>query len=213
VALCPSTEAHAPEHRRLHTWPHVLFMFVETGSSKAMRVPVSLTLPDVVRYQYFGSWRRLWPLVFIFAAAIPLFLFGFFALLLGWLPGDLLQTGALYLGLAFVAAYILAAPYLGARKLYRQQAYLREPMTFDFTREGIHLGGASFSSDIAWRIVHEVRETRTLWLVYHTPQTAWILPKRFLSSTELEEWRRFVREHLPEESRQWKAGERVGRFF
>jgi hypothetical protein len=71
-------------------------------------------------------------------------------------------------------------------------------MRYHFTSERIRLEGANFFSEINWPLVHGVYETKGAFLIYQSPQAAWILPKRFFwgEEREVERWRQFVIQHL-----------------
>jgi hypothetical protein len=150
--------------------------------------PVDMTLPDadspaaegtltfreVVRFSYFHANRRAWPVTVIAALGIPLsivmiFVFG--------TDNPLIQN-LLPVGVFFLIWLLL--PWWGARRQYRKVQSLRERIVYRLTGFGIHAEGENFKGEIAWKVVHAVRETRTMFLIYQTSQLAWAVPKRFL---------------------------------
>lgn len=167
-----------------------------------MTIPLTLTRQDIVRMQYYGLWRHTWVIQILVACSLPILLFGLTGKLSGRLLGDPLYNA---LCLTF-AVFQFAYPYLSARKHLRQQQYLQDPMTFEFGVQGMHLEGTGFRADIAWQIVHEIVETRTLFLIYHSRQTAWLLPKRCLTQTQEQEWKELATQHLPGKAKFEKSG-------
>ena len=155
----------------------------------------TLTLTDIVRFQYFDAIRRDWPVRTITVLVLWIALLGGTAVLLG--SGVI--TGRASLGF-FCAATLswapvmLANPYLMARRQYHRQRYLREPIQFRFTDSGIQLRGLSFSGEITWVLVHRVDEAKTAFLIYPAILgSAWILPKRFFrADDEIKDWREFA---------------------
>jgi YcxB-like protein len=147
----------------------------------------------------------------VLAILVPVLLFGiiFVAVTVGFRDFPVLYVVAF----AVLTTATFVTPYIQAKRTYRRHEFLREPMVYRFMPEGIHLEGRTFSADMAWSIVFEVRETRTLFLIMHNPQTAWILPRRFLTIEEQDEWRDFVKAHLPNSSKQYKQGGVAGRLF
>jgi hypothetical protein len=88
-------------------------------------------------------------------------------------------------------------PYRNARKLLATQSHLREPITYSFTDETISGTGPSAQWSIAWSLVKHIRETKSLFLLYHHPNIAIVVPKRFFQgASEMETWRQFVVTHL-----------------
>jgi hypothetical protein len=154
----------------------------------------TLTLTDIVRFQYFDAIRRDWPVRTITVLVLWIALLGGIAVLLG--SGAI--TGRASLGFFFAATLswapvMLANPYLMARRQYHRQLNLREPIQFRFTDSGIQLRGLSFSGEITWVLVHRVDEAKTAFLIYQGSRSAWILPKRFFrADAEIKSWKEFA---------------------
>ena len=111
------------------------------------------------------------------------------------------NPGLYYLIPLGFALLFLGGPFLEARRQYRKQQYLREPLGYDFTNDGIGLTGPNFSSKIAWTLVRRVYETKTLFLIYQSSQLAWILPKHFFcEESAIEGGKSFVIGHLTKPS-------------
>ena len=115
-----------------------------------------------------SGWRQ------VLTNALP-----FFALLVLWL---------LLLG---------AMPYRNARQALTAQTYVREPITYTLTDETISAAGPSVRWSLAWNVMKRMCETKSLFLLYHAPNLAVIVPKRFFqSASEMQAWRQFVSVHL-----------------
>lgn len=95
--------------------------------------------------------------------------------------------------LLFWALFMGVMPYRNARKQFATLSYLGEPVTYVFTSETISGTGTSASWSTAWNALKVLRETNSLFLLYHGPCAAVIVPKRFFQSpAEMEKWRQLV---------------------
>jgi len=161
----------------------------------------TLDLGDLARFQYFHTFRRTWPVavvaVLILTLVMPLSTLAIIAN-----PDSDLRpifTNALPFALLLVLWLFLlgAMPYRNARKALTAQNYLREPITYTFTDETISGMGPSARWSIAWNVIKRMQETRSLFLLYHAPNVAVIVPKRFFQSArEMELWRQLVASYL-----------------
>jgi hypothetical protein len=168
---------------------------VQTQS--AFELNGTLDLADITRFQYFHTLRRTWPIA-VFTALLMLLLVPI--LVLGGIANPepawrTIFTNALpfFLLLAFCILFLGVMPRRNARKQLAAQSYLREPITYIFTCETITGTGPSAHWSIAWNVLKRVRETKTLFLLYHAPNIAVVVPKRFFQSpSEIEKWRQLV---------------------
>jgi hypothetical protein len=84
-------------------------------------------------------------------------------------------------------------PYWNARKSFASQIHFREPISYTFNPEGVSGKGQSASWGLAWHMIKHVRETKSLFLLYHNRRMAVTVPKRFFTSdAEMANWRRQV---------------------
>jgi hypothetical protein len=167
---------------------------METQS--AIELHGTLTIAELTRFQYFHTFRRIWP---VLASCMV------FAIVLGTLLAFVAMAIPEFRALALEAVPFLifpvlwtlvlgAIPYRKARKLFAAQRYFREPIAYVFTAETLGSEGAGVSSRIAWNLLKHVRETNSLFLLYHTADAAFLVPKRFFRSpAEMENWRQLVR--------------------
>ncbi len=163
-------------------------------------MPISGTLAqsDLVRFQYFHANRRWWPITLMF---ILFTLLAFFFIFVVLLTGDVERfknPGLNYVIFLCFGMLFFLFPYRAAKRQYRSQQYFRERILCRVSDNGFRLEGSGFSTEIAWALMHNVYETKTAFLIYHTPRLAWILPKRFFTGQhEIEDWKKFVKAHLP----------------
>lgn len=81
-------------------------------------------------------------------------------------------------------------PYTTARKQYASQSLVSEAGSYSFTSDEIEYRGKSASSQMLWSVIREIRETKSLFLLYHAHNLAMILPKPyFLDAPEMAVWR------------------------
>src|SRR5579863_3216941 len=156
---------------------------------------------DLVRFQYFHFNRRRW---WISALALLFPLFGISgAIILMLLVDDnnssLMQNALPFIGcLLLWAVLLLGGPYFNARRQFRNTPFLQEPIEFRFNDEGAHMKGPTFTTDVRWSHLKDIYETKSNFLVYLSPQLAWVVPKHlFVGEAEIERTRRFFIAHLP----------------
>ncbi len=154
----------------------------------------TLTVGEMARFQYFHLLRRAWP----FAGAVALGLIGVVFFLIGIaltgqfseLYPDLVTSSPFFLLMLFWGFMFGFNPYRIARKQFRDQPHLRELITYEFSSANIKGSGPSASWVVAWNVVKNVQETKSLFIVYYSKIQGVIVPKRmFGSSTELKAWR------------------------
>jgi hypothetical protein len=156
-------------------------------------------LNDLIRFQYFHTLRRTWP-VAVFVALILILIAPLGALaIIDFESWGQAFTNALpfVLLLAFWLFLLGVMPYRNAKKALIAHSYVRVPITYTFTDEVISAAGPSVCWSLAWNVMKQMRETRSLFLLYHAPNLAVIVPKRFFQrASEMQEWRQFVSTHL-----------------
>ena len=167
----------------------------------AIEISGTLSLGDVTRFQYFHSLRRSWPVAIMLAALVVLLLP---ILILGFVispESDWHQvtTNMLpFLGLLLLWIFLLVGlPRIAAKKQFAAQRYLREPITYSFDPETFSGTGPSAKWSLAWDVVKQVRETKTLFVIYHASNVGVIVPKRFFPSRPvMEEWQNLLTARL-----------------
>lgn len=169
--------------------------------TQVLELQGTLHLGDLTRFQYFHTLRRTWPIAAI-CALILIFVVPLTAFVVIADPESdwrIILTNAAPFGLLLVLWLFLLGfmPYRNARKALASQAYLREPITYAFTAETISGAGPSAHWSIAWGVVKQIRETKSLFLLYHAPNVAVVVPKRyFQDGSEIDTSRQFVAPHL-----------------
>lgn len=127
--------------------------------TQTIEVHGTIRIADIVKFAYFNILRRVWLLPI--AALVPPIN------LLLYSAGDLYRDAANNLApLSGLILFWLLIPYVSARWQASTRGFLREPMTYSFSADGVHMAGPSFSTSFAWRLVKEVRETQSSILLY-----------------------------------------------
>jgi hypothetical protein len=166
-------------------------------SQSVVELRGTFMLADLVRFQYFHVFRRAW-LVFVFIAFLAIVGLPLLALLRSSDPEvswwSVYKSAVPFVSLLLLWAFlIMLMPYRNARKQLAGQIYLREPVTMVFSPEAINSTGTGTSGSMAWSLLKHVRETKSLFLLYHAHNMAAIIPKRFFESPdEMERWRQLV---------------------
>jgi hypothetical protein len=145
-----------------------------------------LTTGDLARFQYFHIFRRSWP---ILAIAIVILILWVAVLIYDMasapkLYGILADTLPLVALLLLWTLIIVIRPYIAALRQRKTQSYLCEPLLYRFSDNGLAVSGPSASWTVEWNSVRSVVETENLFIIYHGPTAATIVPKRFFENDE-----------------------------
>ena len=144
----------------------------------------TITVSDVLRFQYFHWFRTTW----WFVALVYLFLVGIVVVA---------ATAAVVLLFLVWTAPLVVLPYMAAKKHLRTCVELREPIAYTFSEQSIHFTSAHSSSDISWKALYRVRETKSMFCLYFGASSAWLLPKRFFKdANEQNSWRQLVEQQI-----------------
>lgn len=153
---------------------------------QSLEIQGQLTTSDLARFQYFHILRRSWP---ILAAAVAILILWVAVLIYDMaeepkLYGILADTLPLIVLLFLWTLTILIRPYFAALRQGKTQAYLRDTLVYRFSEEGFAVTGTNASWSLRWNAVQRVVETDSLFIVYHGPTAATIVPKRFFENSE-----------------------------
>jgi hypothetical protein len=154
----------------------------------------TIAFGDVLRFQYAQCYRRTWWIVLL------LMFFSFVGFLLALTVAiltpthDFARVGGIWFALLSVYWILLGtAPYRGAKKQMKTNTPLAAPIQYIFSSQGVHRSGVHFSSDISYEALWAVRETKSMFLLYLSASSAFVLPKRFFKDdSQHNEWRIFV---------------------
>jgi hypothetical protein len=92
----------------------------------------------------------------------------------------------------------VVGPHWAAKKQLANQKYLGDRMRYVFEDDGFRALGPNTSWEMRWGVVREIRETKSLFLIYHAPNIALPVPKRFFASEgEQARWKEFAALHIP----------------
>jgi len=168
-------------------------------SDKVYELRGTLTLSDLVRFQYFNFLRRTW--WFVIVVMLILLAGVILAAVLAFVFHDYktASTNGIPILLVFLfwCAALTVLPYAGARKQLRTNASIREPFVYTFSPEGIHFRNAFISGETSWNAFWRICETKSLFCLYPGAGAAWVLPKRFFKDdAEQNGWRRLVEEKI-----------------
>ena len=159
---------------------------------------VDLTLSDSLRagYQVFGRRARVLILLYFTAVAgAGLFLaFNSVGADMGSQPAAPLVAGAVVSVLLPAAA--IALIYWNARSSFQQRA--RQDMHFHFCPDGIGIRAHTHPGWLAWENVGRAMETRGAFLLFSSPQEYFLIPKRCLSGSHIEQLREVLQLYLPD---------------
>lgn len=174
-----------------------------------LRIVVKLTRQDLYRANVSIAWKkrswRRWLLSTLVFVAAASFLF-FVAMShadppIDWLTALFMGSGlALGLQLLFwplTLAVIHGFAYYGAWSLTRSKPIALEPVTYEFSPDGISHVGPTSSGRANWTTYLRIRETSEQFLLYVQKRLANVLPKRaFQSGDEMQQFRELVRENF-----------------
>jgi hypothetical protein len=106
----------------------------------------TLTVADVVRFQYCHADRVIMIAILLLVFALV----GILAVLSRGGAGSFTNPGSSYVIMLCWGLLLLGISCLAARKHYRKQQFLREPMLYHFTEDGVRLEGPA---KVAWTLV------------------------------------------------------------
>ena len=98
--------------------------------------------------------------------------------------------------LIFALVYLFLLPFLlkrNAKKTYDTNKILQEPITFTIDDKEIQMNAESYRSQMAWDKVFKVIEDDNSIYIFHSKQTANLLPKRDLSNQQLTDLKNIIR--------------------
>jgi YcxB-like protein len=134
-----------------------------------------------------------------FLAGLGLFLFaGMMFPLFGYLPFlpyKNTSNDTPYLPLLFAAYLVFGLPasvYFGAKKSYKTNLRIHEPITYELTDERLMITGQSFNGERDWSKTHMITELKGFFLIYETPKMMNIIPKSGMSPAECDELRNMI---------------------
>lgn len=142
--------------------------------TQAIDVCGTATVVDIVKFAYFGTFRRLWPVILLGLPILPINVAFFVA-------GDVsagLNTGPLSL----LVLFWIVLPYLSAKRQATTRPFLCEPMKYSFDAEGVRVTAQNFSTSMTWAIVKRVQETKSAILLYEGSNIGRIIPKHFFQT-------------------------------
>jgi hypothetical protein len=147
----------------------------------------TMTVSDVIRFQYFHLLRLFWPLALLLVPIPPL------NALLFLLGGSWTSVATNMLPFSLLLVFWFLLPPISGRRQLATRRYLAEEMSYSFDAQGVRLAAASFSTTLKWPIFRAIRETKSAFLLYEGTNIAHLVPKHFFpSERELAAWKSAV---------------------
>jgi hypothetical protein len=142
--------------------------------TQGIEVSGTVTVADIVKFAYFSTYRRLWPLVLLGIVVLPVNLALFAA--------DNSSAAANMAPLSFLVLLWAVLPYYSARRQAATRRFLCEPLKYSFDAEGFHITATSFSTSMSWSTVKRIQETKSAILLYEASYLGRIVPKHFFQT-------------------------------
>jgi hypothetical protein len=96
----------------------------------------------------------------------------------------------------FWFAFMLGAPWLSARRQYRNTPTAHGPMTIEPSDAGLHIQSAHADSKVAWSAYVAWGENKTVFVILPQPRIYVPIPKRAFSAEQLSEFREILRRNI-----------------
>jgi YcxB-like protein len=93
----------------------------------------------------------------------------------------IIQYGAVA-ALAFFGA--LFVPRLRARLMIRYGPTVRELRRYSLSDQGVHIESELLAAELRWGAFFKIEESRRSFLLYQSPLSAWVIPKRCFSTAD-----------------------------
>jgi hypothetical protein len=112
-------------------------------------------------------------------------------------PGTSQRTSWFFLAiLAYLLFTFLVWTPLRARRLFRQHKGAGDPFTLTFESGALEFSNARGHAKLPWDHFRKWKESRVLFLLYHTDVMYQIIPKRCFSDDQLGEFRTTLLQHV-----------------
>ena len=128
--------------------------------------------------------RALWRILVV--GALP-----FMVLLVGWIAGDLLTGGIVFLivGVWTLWLFIMGTSFFSgvqARRVLRTTPALREPLHYRFDAEGLTIAvGDQPAGGLPWRLILGFSQDDKVLILYDSPMNIRVFPRRLVSPEEI----------------------------
>ena len=170
----------------------------EDPSDEVIELRGTFMLSDLVRFQYFHSLRRTWWVKIVVTLLVLAEVIVAAVLAVEFHNYEIVRYGTPIVALFLVWLGVIAVlPYSAARKQLKTGVSIREPIIYTFSPQGIRYKSAFSSGETSWKAFWGIYETKSLFCLYFTAASAWVLPKRFFKDeAEQSGWRRLVEEQI-----------------
>jgi len=93
-------------------------------------------------------------------------------------------------------AFMLGAPWLSARRQYRNTPTAHSPYTIEASDAGLHIQSAHADSTVAWSAYVGWGENRSVFVILPQPRIYVPIPKRAFTDEQLIEFREMLRRNI-----------------
>ncbi|RKR13510.1 YcxB-like protein [Maribacter vaceletii] len=122
--------------------------------------------------------------IFVVGYGILLLLLGCFSLLKS--PEKLFLITLFFSFGVFMILYPLILSKRIAKRSFYSNKMLQEKTEFEFIEDTIKITGESFKTELKWSSIHKVKELKGWFLIYHSKQSFYMIPKETLGSKQSE---------------------------
>jgi YcxB-like protein len=86
------------------------------------------------------------------------------------------QSNSLWWVFALPLVFVFVLPLMSARRIMSQPR-IKEGVHYRFSASGLHIETSVSTSDLLWKAIQRVRETRSMFMVFTNPNIAFAIPK------------------------------------
>jgi hypothetical protein len=148
-----------------------------TGEAALLELDVQLEFNDYLRFQYYEALRTQWGLIplFLLGSAVSAVVFVISAVNQdSYLLRDIVPFASMVM---LGGVFIVAGPYLTAKRNFWAKAALRQVIRYRIFEEHLAVIQMKFQGKVAWNKIRQVHETGSAFFVYVEGSGAFILPK------------------------------------
>jgi hypothetical protein len=164
---------------------------IRVQNDNVVELSGTLTLRDLLKYQYSQCYRRTWWIVVLATlVSVAGVLLALIVLVLTSNYQLVIRNGTPFLLLLLFWTCIVTSPYRSAQRQMKTAKRLSAPIMYRFSSQGIHSEGLHFTSELSYDALWAVRETKSLFLLYPGAGSALVVPKRFFKDApQQNHWR------------------------
>jgi len=157
-----------------------------------MKVTIKMTGRDYVNLMYIMTYRK--PVIIIATGIGALMI----AVCIVYIAGLRLINGyqppypQLFIG-AMALVFIPLSLYFSAKRNYKANLRIQEPIEYDFTNDKLFLAGSSFKAEREWAKTYKILELKNYFLIYENNLIFNPIPKTTMTPAEISGIREVLR--------------------